>query len=443
MRKFRLLLLLLTTVSFFVNAQQQTSTDTASVKKKVKETLQNVPVKLSISGFVMNNMYYDSRASVSASQDLIYLYPLPESLDPDGNDINNQGQLNMTAFSSRLRFSATGPELFGAKVKGYLEMDFAGYDNTNGIRLRHSFVQFNWDKSSLLVGQYWHPLFLSSYPLTLSLNTGIPYQSFNRSPQITFNYKLTDKFNIGASAVYQSSYRSTGPDGATYEYQRDAILPDLSLRLEYGDKESVIAGVIGDYKWIKPRESTTALIPSYEVDGNGDTTTVYGTYLTDEVLGSYTIAGYITAKTGKFSIQLKGELAQNGYEFIKPTGYAVATIDSTTGAETYTNLNYFSSWLYATYGKDLKVGLFVGYGKNLGTSDDIYTEIIYGRNTNLDYSYRVSPFLLYTRGPLQLGAEIEYTTAAWGTIDYTDKAKIINSETVSNMRLSLRIAYNF
>jgi hypothetical protein len=33
------------------------------------------------------------------------------------------------------------------------------------FRLRHAFIKFNWNTTELLIGQYWHPLFVTTcYP---------------------------------------------------------------------------------------------------------------------------------------------------------------------------------------------------------------------------------------------------------------------------------------
>ena len=83
------------------------------------------------------------------------------------NDPNaNHGRLKFTAQGSRFNFTIKGPDLWGAKTTGFIEMDFdtaeAGIanaafsaSNTYTPRLRHAMFRFNWPTSELLFGQYW------------------------------------------------------------------------------------------------------------------------------------------------------------------------------------------------------------------------------------------------------------------------------------------------
>ena len=68
---------------------------------------------------------------------------------------------------------------------------------------------------------------------------------------------------------------------------------------------------------------------------------------------------------------------------------------------------------------------------------------IYGFATNLDMAYKISPQLIYTYKNFMFGWEISLNTAAYGTNNLNDKAKVINTENVSNFRNMVSIAYNF
>lgn len=464
MKKY-LLLILVCNFTIFLNAQSQlkneseSSTTIEPKKEEVKEEKKTeIPVSIKIGGFVMENLYYDTRKGIASTEDLLYMYPNPELLDSDGNDINRSNTMNFVGCFSRLSVTATGPTVFNAATKAYIEADYTGYNVSNDLRLRQAYINFEWKKSNLLIGQTWHVLSSSLMPNILSINTGIPYQSFNRNPQITYTFKPVPIINILGSVVYQAQYRSTGPNGASYEYQRNSTIPDLTARIEVGKKSSVYGGVAYNTKWIKPRQSVTATKPYFN---SVDSLWVYETHVADELLQSSQLLVYISAKSDKFEISCRGTYSQNAYEYIMPTGYAVASYDSTSGKETYTNMNYISAWLFASYGKNFKVGIFGGIGKNLGASDDLSTAVtkgkddkigtaddvsdyvIYGRDSKLDYSFRISPFASYKTGPFQIGAEVEYTAAAWGTVDYLQKAKVEDSELVANFRYSLRLMYSF
>ena len=93
----------------------------------------------------------------------------------------------MLSVQTRLVGKITGPDAFGAKTSGYIEAEFFGTSDAdvNGFRLRHAYVKLNWTTTELLIGQFWHPMFITeSFPEVVSFNTGAPFQPFNRSPQI-------------------------------------------------------------------------------------------------------------------------------------------------------------------------------------------------------------------------------------------------------------------
>ena len=134
-------------------------------------------------------------------------------------------------------------------------------------------------------------------------------------------------------------------------------------------------------------------------------------------------------------------------ESILPSGYAIASYDNATGAETYTPFNHLYNWVNFTYGGAWKVGLFAGHMKNLGTSenpvDNVYGDITYGFATNIDMIYRVSPQLIYNYQNFTFGVELSWTTAAYGENDFQDKAKVINTENVTNIRNMISVIYKF
>ncbi|MBP7497800.1 MAG: hypothetical protein KA792_09070, partial [Bacteroidales bacterium] len=115
-------------------------------------------------GYVKNDFFYDSRQVVSIREGHFLLYPAAKSPDADKKDVNAVPNFNFLSIQSRLTGKITGPDAFGAKTSGVIEADFFGNENAafvdaNGFRLRHAFVKLSWEKTELLTGQYWHPLF--------------------------------------------------------------------------------------------------------------------------------------------------------------------------------------------------------------------------------------------------------------------------------------------
>ena len=155
-------------------------------------------------------------------------------MDKNGDDINAASSFNMLSIQTRLMGKITGPEAFGAKTSGLIEGEFFGTSDgdTNGFRLRHGYVKLNWATSELIIGQFWHPMFITeSFPEVVSFNTGVPFQPFNRSPQIRFTQQF-GAWSVAATALAQRDFLSNGPDGASSTYARNAAVPEFNLKLQ-------------------------------------------------------------------------------------------------------------------------------------------------------------------------------------------------------------------
>ncbi len=79
---------------------------------------------IKLTGFVKTDIFFDSRQNVAVREGHFYLYPLNESLDAYGNDINGKDNFNMLSIQSRLKGVITGPEAFGAKTSALIEGAF-------------------------------------------------------------------------------------------------------------------------------------------------------------------------------------------------------------------------------------------------------------------------------------------------------------------------------
>lgn len=384
-------------------------------------------MKFELSGFVRNDFIYDSHRNVDACDHLLDFFPMKPEYDVNGKDINAVNSAQFLNTFSRIGTKFSGLELGKTKVSAYIEIDFTGGSLTPTVRLRHAWTQFEWEHSKLLFGRTWHPTFIEKvYPSTLNENTGLPYQVFNRSPQLRFTHQLNSNLDLILAAVYQYDYSNTGPNGKTYQYQRNAVIPNLHAQLQFYNERWVLGAAI-DWKAIQPRISTTG---------------TSGTFKTDEKLSTFAFLAYLKYTKDLFEIKAKTMFGQNVCESLLPSGYAVATFDPQTGAETYTPFNHIYNWVNVTYGKEWKVGLYVGYLKNFGTSENPVGEI-YGFSTDVDMSWKISPQLIYTYKNFMFGWEMSLTTAAYGTNDMNDKAKVKDTETVRNFRNLVSIAYNF
>src|ERR1019366_9578168 len=98
-----------------VNAQTTTPSNQKAPEKKT-ESSSTWGIKFS--GFLRNDVFYDSRQVTSArpaNQGELLLYPANVSNDANGKDINAAPSLTMLSICSRLTGTITGPDAFGAK----------------------------------------------------------------------------------------------------------------------------------------------------------------------------------------------------------------------------------------------------------------------------------------------------------------------------------------
>jgi len=384
-------------------------------------------IKVDLTGFVRNDFIFDTRRNVDACDRLLEFMPMAPDYDTNGEDINAQTSAQFLNTFTRFGTGLSGLEMGNATISAYVEVDFTGGASTNSLRFRHAYTKFVWPKTELLFGRTWHPTFIEKvYPSTLNENTGLPFQVFNRSPQLRITHHLTNNLDFIAGAVYQFKYANSGPLGKTYQYQRDAVVPNLHAQLQFYNENWVVGAGL-DWKSIQPRTYTT-----------GTT----GRFVTNEKLNTILAIAYFKFAKEKFLVKGKSMYGQNVCESLLPGGYAVASVNASTGAETYTPFNHVYNWINFTYGNAWKFGFFAGYLKNLGTSENPVGPL-YGFATNVDMVYKLSPQLIYTYKNFMFGWELSWTTAAYGDNDFNDKAKVKDAENVTNFRNLLSVAYKF
>jgi hypothetical protein len=397
------------------------------------------PTEVKLSGFIMNNLFYDTRKNVDALDGMALLFPLPESIDSIGEDLNEIPNITLLSFASRLKLGITGPDALGAISSGYMEFDFTarathGTSTTASVRFRQAWVKLNWNKTELLVGRTWHPIASTDVvPQVMALSLGAPFQPFNRSEQITLTHKL-GKLNFILSALYQNDYTNNGPTGKSYTCQNNAIIPNLHLQLKY-KSDNAIAGIGIDYKRLKPR--TFVISP---VDGEK--------IKTDAGLNCPVFLAYGQIKTGKLTVSAKSIYAANISESLMTGAFGISSYDAITGREEYAPYRHFFIWGNISYGGKLKANLFTGYLKNLGATENILspfagTPTVFGLGETIDRMIRVTPTVSYTSGKVTIALEVEHNIAAYGSIDYANKGKINSAKNINGTRVLATMLYNF
>ncbi|MBP1663691.1 MAG: outer membrane protein [Bacteroidetes bacterium] len=380
--------------------------------------------KYELYGFIRNDFYYNSRQNVEVIDGFFHIFPKLAINDVYGNDINQVAQSEMISVASRLGLNINGPELFKARSTAKIEMDFCGSGSTYFlIRLRQAYMKLNWKNTELLAGQTWHPLFGNVVPTTLSLNSGSPFQPFNRSPQLRVKQNLTSSLSVSLAGIYQMQYTSYGPEGKSNIYMKQAMLPNIYLGLENSGKH--FTGGIGlDYKTLKINKSMLA----------SKSAMIYGQYANK-----------------KLQIKAKSLIGQNLSDFLMPMGYGLSDYNADNKTYTYTNFNQSSSWINLVYGKTWQVGIFGGYLKNLGTDKNllptdnndftVYSSGYFSGNQHLDQLFRIAPHLSYNIKNIRLGLEYDLTNAGYGKLN--TQGKVTDPYSISNHRVVGVAVYNF
>lgn len=393
---------------------------------------------IKFSGFIKNDFFWDSRQTVAAREGHFLLWPSPELLDENGEDINANPNFNFLAVQSRIGISVSGPDAFGAKTSGLIEGDFFAQanDNINLLRLRHALIKLNWTHLELMAGQFWNPFFVTGcFPGTVSFNTGTPLQSFARNPQLRLTYK-TGGLSILAAALSQRDFTSVGENGANSSYLRNSSIPDLHFQVHFGtSKESglnILTGAGLAYKTIVPRTSSSPFTGSR-------------TYKVKEKVSGLSAIAFSKLTTDPVTVKLQVRYGENISDLLAISGFGVSNmVDLNTGEREYTPLKSMTFWGEVHTNGNPQVGVFGGLTSNNGSKEELLfpgTDV-FGRATTIRTLYRISPRIAYNSGKVRIAAELEYTNAAYGS-GYNEFYIPSETTSVGNMRVLMAIFYFF
>ena len=398
---------------------------TASAQDQEKDQDKPPEFGIDFSGFVKTDMFYDSRQTVSVREGHFLLFPQGVRPDPAGTDIHAASSFHMLSIQTRLMGRITAPDTLGAKTSGLVEAEFFGTSDSdvNGFRLRHALVRLNWPRTELLVGQFWHPMFITeSFPEVVSFNTGAPFQPFNRSPQVRLTHRL-HRFSVAVTALSQRDFTSPGPLGASSVYLRNAVSPELNGRVQYaaGDPAAgteTVAGAALNYLRIRPRLATEA------------------GFKTSETVGGWATMAYFKQRRPGWTFKAEAAFGENLHHLTMLGGYvARRVLDPATREVDYTSLGTFAAWSDVhTNGRTWQPGVFVGYTRNLGAGEN-FVGPVHARGADIAHVYRVSPRIVFNTGRFRFAGETEWTSAAYGVPD--SKGVVRNAENVGNLRVLL------
>lgn len=471
-----------------------------------------------LSGFIRYDMFFDTRQVVGFRLDANHLFPFPQQLDANGKDIAAAPQLHMMAIKTNLKWSADGPTTFGARTRAVINADFSGpwvIDNAienrpgislstiNGFMLQEAFYKLDWCAGSLLIGQYWHPLFDQRFS-----SGSLMIEPIARSPQIkaAAYYRC---FEASLTASGQIDFCSDGPNfyAETYDprfinfikrtrpevlvadrsvsYFNNSVMPNFTFKVQ-GLHNKHIFGVAFDVKLLKPRlftrvQNNAGLEFLTNPDGTlqreiaffsgapatlgqpvpaliVDPLSVVKTFKTDKRMASFSAMGFVGLQGDCWNLKLKGVYGENMSDHYMIGGYGVTARDVTTGAEEYTPIRsgtFLAEVGYST--KKFQATVFSGYSKNLGLRgackelvkdltrfnenfpNNVYD--VYHFIPNMDHIFRVNGTIKILRLPIVFAGSVEYCRASFG--DLTPQAKITNAKKVHSIRFLFSSYYFF
>ncbi len=417
--------------------------------------------KVTVYGFVRNDMYYNTRRNFDLRDGVLDVYPLDASnLTTATNDDDKAvPQLGFSAIVTRLGVKFAGIKAFGANASGTLETDFFGISNgaagtgtENLLRLRHAYVKLDWAKTSLLVGQYWNPNFIPKcFPGTANFSTGIPFNPFSFVPQIRLEHKLTPELSVTAMTFgYDlAGFSPAGafPVGSGVDATKFSTIPSFAGQLTFENK-SFLAGAGIETNVLRPRtQNTTGRTTNIETNLLQLNFMAYAKYTSKPVvLKAYTNYG------------------QSYSQYVGFGGFAEYK-DTTTEMWKYVAHDQLNAWgeIIITNHAMFQPALFIGYAQNLGLASNITkanvkygTLAFYGRGITNTRSYdnmlRVAPRLDVLSGKMKFSLEYEFSTIKWAATNgtaTTETAWSYKANTSSsafdatNHRLLFLMVYNF
>ena len=400
-------------------------------------------------GFVRNYLNYDSRQMLTVCGGEYLMIPRDEDwnlteaeaatlgVEHRRFDRNADPQTHLLALSTRFGLALNGPRIWGARSSGRVEADFAGFGNNNTVlRLRLAYLNLDWGRHTLLVGQDWHPLSGNIMPEVLGMAAGAPFRPHSRTPQIAYAFHLA-QFTFHLSALWQYQFTSPGPDGESASYANRTLLPECFVGVSYRN-EHIYTQLGADYTRLTIQQEIPVTV-------YGGTTPLYSILLTNSCQ-SLSPTFYFQYTQGLWAVKMRTTLASNLAHLNMLSGYAAVT---TNGANYMFRPQCASvSYLNFAYGRRWRADLFLGYQQNLGLGDG-YSVVaqdfdnLYMKKSvkNIHILWRVAPSLSFNTQAFNIGLEYEWTAVLYG--DINPDATVDPKRHVDGHRLCLLVKYNF
>ena len=394
------------------------------------------PSHFKLYGFIRHYLTADTRAVNGGTEDLYFYMPKDVSMK-DGYDENAGFSWRFLSLTSRLGLDVSGYKWGSMGVSGKVEADFYALSGSTPIlRLRQAFMKLSWDESpvTLTIGQTWHPM-AADMPHMNNLETGAPFNPFNRSPQLMVDVNLGSGFTFTASVLYLNHYLPTGPAGKSKDYYKYG-LPEFYAGITY--KSSKFMGKVGvDMVNMRPYRTIT----DWRVqDGSNKTIEV------KNLLTTFSPFLYAQYTNGMFQLKAKTILAQAGEHLNLLSGYGVNSL-YTDGNISYTPMQDWASFVSFQYGKKFQVMAMLGYMKQLGTTRDLVDNELWmntAADTKIQQAFRATPTVAWNLGKFTVSLEYNLTAAQFGRGERNSRGMYTGTpEWILNHRFICMTKFNF
>ena len=386
-------------------------------------------------GYVRGEFAFDSRQVIAAREGNYIDLATPINRETtNGKDLNGLANFNGWGVESRLGVKIAGPEFFGMKSEALIESHFFGSSNANinSLALRHAYVKLSSDKVEWLVGQFWHPMFVTNVsPGTYNFNAGSPFQPFNRSPQIRFSTKGNARFTL--AAITERDFTSLVLNGKGNAAKSG--LPAFHAQLQFGSDEKFVGGFGANVKFTR------------NTDANAKT--AHG-----KTLAAFDFLAYAKVQfTENFAWKIYGNYGQNPSELLQLGSVAYNPLKD--DLKNSTTLSLWTEFA-GKASESFEWGIFGGYSQDFGFNNKDFGNVLYASSFAVSNAYgsvgnpvstwRVSPRMGWKSGNTKLGLEFDYTSTTYGYYDYANKGKLkklAKDATGDNLRVSLSLTQTF
>ena len=392
---------------------------------------EETPSKFKLYGFIRNYITADTRAVNAGTEDLYFYMPKGHDMQ-NGVDMNSGFNWRFVSLTTRLGLDVSAYKIGTMGVSGKVEADFYNLSGSVPIlRLRQAYMKLDWDNSplSLTIGQTWHPM-AADLPHMNNLESGAPFNPFNRSPQLTADVKLGSSLTLTASILYLNHYLPTGPAGKSKDYYKYG-LPEAYVGITF--KTASFTGKAGvDIVNMRPYRTVAN---EGKVNANG-------------LLTTFSPFVFMQFTSGKFQLRAKSILAQAGEHMNLLSGYGVVSYDPATYTYTYTPMQDWASFVSFQYGKKFQVMGMLGYMKQLGTTKDLMAPNMLWINNSADVhiqqAFRATPTVAWNIGKFTVSLEYNLTAAQFGSGERNERGMFTGTpEWILNHRFICMTKFNF